>query len=74
MYIQISMLFKGEEMKTYILVLISVSLITLLSVSCGLVTVNIDISTMQFEKLIAIGIFAFIFYIALPMVLYIDNK
>ena len=74
MYIEISMLLKGEEMKVYLFILISVSLITLLSVSSGLVTINIDISTMQFEKMIAIAIYAFIFYIAMPIVLYADGK
>lgn len=61
-------------MKGYMVILISVSLITLLLVSCGLVTINIDISSMRFEKIVAIGIFTFIFYIAMPIVLYIDNK
>ena len=68
------MLLKGEEMKIYMVILISVSLITLLLVSCGLVTINIDISSMRFEKIVAIAIYAFIFYVALPIVLYEDNK
>lgn len=74
MYIQISMLLKGEEMKTYMVILISVTMVTLLSVSAGLVTINLDISTMRFEKLVAVMIYAFIFYLAIPIVLYRDNK
>ena len=61
-------------MKTYLFVLISYSFITLLSVSAGLVTINIDLNALQFEKLVAIGIFIFIFYIAMPIVLYADGK
>ena len=65
---------KGEEMKTYMFVLISVSLIIVLSVSSGLITVNIDINALRFEKMIAVMIYAFIFYIAIPHFLYADNK